>query len=289
MTPASGWPNTLCRPPEIGSSAGRGRRRAARRGDRVGAGHLRRPGRGRSRRTGSAAAPGRSVAAPARRRRCSRDRPSRSCRSPRLRLQPAARQVEVPALRSGRRSSRAAGRRRSRRPATGRRAPRRPPTIPTVDEPGVRRWFPRCSLPGCEGSAAGTAAQSRVEHVAKGVAQQVEAQHAIMMQTPGTTDGQIDISMNACRWRASTPRTARAAARRARGSPGDASTRIVAEARGELHRDGATELGRMYLKISRALVSPTAGRTPRTARGAPTSPCRVRRGRSSGRTRGSGR
>ena len=89
-----------------GVGHGRDHARAARRAARRPAsGRPAGRGRGRTRRSGSAAAPGRSAAAPRRRTRSTRARPSRSCRSP------------GPARASGGPGCRAAGCRPSRRTA----------------------------------------------------------------------------------------------------------------------------------------------------------------------------
>ena len=108
ITASSALPNTLCRPPAIGSSA------AARRPLRMSptpscAGRPAGPGQGRNRRSGSATAPGRWAAARRRRRRWPHDRPSRSCRSHGPRRAASGRRGRGGGWRPGRRTARRAG------------------------------------------------------------------------------------------------------------------------------------------------------------------------------------
>ena len=80
ITARPAWPNTLWRPPAIGSSTD-GEQPEEHVADAVVARAPGGPGRGRSRRSGSAAAPDRSAAVRRRPRRSPRDRPTRWCRS----------------------------------------------------------------------------------------------------------------------------------------------------------------------------------------------------------------
>ena len=82
MTASEASPNTLCRPPDAGSSVLASMPSSTARSASSSCGRPAARGPGRTRRSGSAAAPGRWGAAPRRRTRWTRGRPSRSCSSP---------------------------------------------------------------------------------------------------------------------------------------------------------------------------------------------------------------